>query len=254
MRISNAEYLLQELGITEPNEIDLEAIAYYVNARIKYRPLDGCEARIIGNNNNAIITVNSKSSYKRKRFSIAHELGHWHHHRGKCLSCRADEYQPKNALSPERIADNYAADLLMPNYLFHSLARQYKGLNFKTVDVLAETFNTSQTATAIRLIETNYFPALLVSHGPNGRRWFIRAKSVPEKWFPQDSLDPDSFAFDIQFGKKNNNSSPLKIGADAWFNRYDAEHFEMREQTIRTGPDETLSLLLIDDSKMLDER
>ena len=48
MLLSPAERLLQELGVTEPDEIDLEAIAYYVNARVRYRRLDGCEARIIG--------------------------------------------------------------------------------------------------------------------------------------------------------------------------------------------------------------
>ena len=46
--LTEAEQLLQELGITEPEEIDLEAIAYYVGATIKRRPLDGCEARIVG--------------------------------------------------------------------------------------------------------------------------------------------------------------------------------------------------------------
>lgn len=86
MALSPAERLLQQLGVTEPDEIDLEAIAYYVNARVRYRPLDGCEARIIGKGDQAIITVNTNSGYRRKRFSIAHELGHWHHHRGKSLS------------------------------------------------------------------------------------------------------------------------------------------------------------------------
>jgi Zn-dependent peptidase ImmA (M78 family) len=84
MRLSSAERLLQELGITEPDEIDLEAIAFHVNANVRYRRLDGCEARIIGTGDKAIITVNANSSPRRKRFSIAHELGHWHHHRGKC--------------------------------------------------------------------------------------------------------------------------------------------------------------------------
>lgn len=253
MPISHAERLLQELGVTEPGEIDLDAIAYYVNARIKFQRLEGCEARIVGNGDNAIITVNASSSGRRKRFSIAHELGHWHYHRGKCLSCRAEEYRPRERLSPERVADGYAADLLMPNYIFRPLARQQKNLTFKEVDVLADAFNASQTATAIRLVETNYFSAVLVCHGPNGRKWFVRAPGVPDKWFPQKLLDAESFAFGVQFGGKPNDPSPRKIGADAWFDRFDAERFEVREQTVRTGPDETLTLLLISDSRMLNE-
>ncbi len=104
MALSPAERLLQELGVTEPKEIDLEAIAYHVGARLRFRPLHGCEARIIGSGDRAIITVNSSSIPRRNRFSIAHELGHWHHHRGQCLVCRAEEYRPRTASSPERVA------------------------------------------------------------------------------------------------------------------------------------------------------
>jgi hypothetical protein len=46
---------------------------------------------------------------------------------------------------------------------------------------------------------------------------------------------------------------PRKIGADAWFDRRDADRFEVYEQTIRTGPDETLTLVVISDPKMLED-
>jgi Zn-dependent peptidase ImmA (M78 family) len=75
-RLSSAERLLHDLGITEPKEIDLEAIAFHAGARVRRQPLDGCEARIVGHGDRAIITVNARSSYRRNRFSIAHELGH----------------------------------------------------------------------------------------------------------------------------------------------------------------------------------
>lgn len=253
MHITHAERLLQELGITEPDEIDLEAIAYHVGARVRFRPLDGCEARIIGHGDSAIITVNAHSHYPRKRFSIAHELGHWHHHRGKCLVCRAEEYRPRDAFSPERAADGYAADLLMPNYLFRPLARQQGKLTFKAISALAHAFTTSQTATAIRLVESDHSPALLVCHGSKGRKWFTRAPSVPEKWFPQDALDADSFAFGVLFGGKPDDTLPRRIGAEAWFDRWDAQKFEVHEQTFRTGPDEILTLVLLNDPKMLEE-
>ena len=253
MGLSSAERLLQELGITEPDEIDLEAIAFHVNANVRYRRLDGCEARIIGTDNKAIITVNANSSPRRKRFSIAHELGHWHHHRGKCLACRVEEYRPRDALSPERLADSYAADLLMPYYLFRPLARQQGKLTFKAIAALADLFNTSRVATAIRLVESDCSPALLVCHGPNGRKWFTRSPSVPQRWFPQQNLDADSFAFGIQFGGRPDDPIPRKIGADAWFDRWDAERFEVHEQTLRISPTETLTLVLFSAPKMLDD-
>lgn len=253
--LSHAEKILKRPGITEPREIDLEAIAWTLGVRVKYRPLDGCEARIVGHNDQAIITVNSRNSPQRQRFSLAHELGHWNHHRGRILVCRADEIGSRdNKRSPvERDADTYAADILMPRYLFQPIAKSYEKLTFQVVRALAGRFDTSLTATAIRLIEGDHFPATLVCHGLKGRKWFCRAPSVPERWFPQDQLDSDSYAFDTLFGRKAEEIIPRKIGADAWFDRHGAAEYEIHEQTIRTGNEEILSLLLIDDERMLDD-
>ncbi|WP_413208438.1 ImmA/IrrE family metallo-endopeptidase [Rhodospirillum sp. A1_3_36] len=252
MRLSPAEQLLQELGVTDPAEIDLEAIAFYKKAQVRFRPLDGCEARIIGTTERAIITVNRDSQRRRRRFSIAHELGHWHHHRGHCLACRVDEYRPKVGASSERTADSYAADLLMPNYLFRPLARMQKKMNFATIKTLADVFDASQTATAIRLIESDHTPSMLVCHGKKGRKWFVRSPSVPDRWFPQEDLDAESYAFGVQFGTDLDNPFLRKIGADAWFDRIEADRFEIQEQTVRVGPEETLTLLVFLDDEMLE--
>src|SRR5262245_19444797 len=129
----------------------------------------------------------------------------------------------------------------MPNYLFQPLAREHKKLTFKTVNALANEFSTSPSATAIRLIECDHSPAIVVCHGPKGRKWFSRARSVPDKWFPQDALDADSFAFGVLFGNEPDDPIPRRIGADAWFDRRGADHYEVHEQTIRAGPDEVLT-------------
>jgi hypothetical protein len=174
---------LQELGITEPEEIDLEAIAYHVGARVRFRPLSGCEAHILGCDGKAIITVKHDSSARRKRFSIAHELGHWRYHRGKTLVCRVDEYRPRDAQSPEKVADGYAADLLMPRYLFAPKASSIDRISFDSIGRLAEAFKTSLTATAIRLVDLDLFPGFVISHTPRGRKWFGRAPRVPVTGF-----------------------------------------------------------------------
>ncbi len=255
MILTPAERLLQKLGVTEPDEIDLEAIAYHVGACIRFRPLDGCEARIIGRGDRAIITVNQASSPRRQKFSIAHELGHWQHHMGRPLICRAEELQSHrhDPTAPERVADAYASDLLMPNYLFRPLLRNYPKLSFKTVQSVADIFGASRPAAAIRLVEADHSPAILVCHGPQGRKWFVRAPSVPSRWFPQDALHADSFAFSVLHAGSPDDATPRKIGADAWFDRWEAERSEVHEQTIRTAGDEVLTLVLISDQHMLDE-
>jgi Zn-dependent peptidase ImmA (M78 family) len=253
MVLTHAEQLLLELGITEPNEIDLEAIAYHVGARVRFCKLDGCEAHIVGAGDKAIITVNDRSSYRRSRFSIAHELGHWKYHRGKKLVCRVEDIQPRSALSAERLADGFAADLLMPGYILQPLARQHPKLNFKSVLELADRFMTSREAMAIRLVERGHAPAVLVCHGQNGRKWFARGPDVPEKWFPRDTLDAQSHAFSILFGKAPDDPHPRRIGADAWFDRWEASGFDVQEQTIRILPDRILTIVALTDQRMLKE-
>ena len=48
-----------------------------------------------------------------------------------------------------KVADSYAADLLMPRYLFQPRAQALKDATFGSISQLAEAFKTSLTATAI---------------------------------------------------------------------------------------------------------
>jgi IrrE N-terminal-like domain len=252
--VTPAEALLQELGITEPDEIDLEAIAFHVGTRVRFRPLSGCEAHILGCGGRAIITVNEDSSARRKRFSVAHELGHWRFHRGKTLVCRVDEYRPRDGSSPEKVADAYAADLLMPRYLFAPRAAALGRIAFDSIGGLGQVFKTSLTATAIRLVDLDQFPGFVICHTPKGRKWFARSPSVPRHWFPREELDVKSSAFGVQFGGRSDDSAPRKVSADAWFDRQGAVRFTVREQTARVALDATVSLVMIDDKAMLDDR
>jgi hypothetical protein len=248
-----AEVVLKRLGVTDPREIDVEAIAWHLGARVRYRPLDTCEARIIGAADQAIITINSRSGRRRKRFSIGHELGHWYHDRGRVLFCEADEIgrAAPGALNRERVADRFASHLLMPDYLFRPIARAHAKITFGAVGTIADAFDTSRTATAIRLTEDGYFVGCLVCHGRRGRKWFARPPEVPERWFPRAELAAETFAFDILFGTATEDRFPRRIGADAWFDRWDAERYEVYEQTIRISDDEILTLVRIDDDAML---
>jgi hypothetical protein len=151
------------------------------------------------------------------------------------------------------VADSYAAQLLMPAYIFDPIARSNPKATFQTVAATADLFDTSITATAIRLVEGRHFPAVLVCHGPKGRKWFARSPDIPDRWFPQDTLDADSFAFGVLFGKQSNDAVPRKIPADAWFDRSEAQRYEVREQTVRTGDDEILTLILCRNPKMLED-
>lgn len=151
--------ILNDLGITDPQDIDVEAIAEDCGATIRYRLLSGCAARIMGYNNRAIITIDDHTPRPRQRFSAGHELGHWMRDRGRVsFQCTNSTFVREwSAENPETRANRFTSDLLLPPRMFRPRA---KGLpvTFESVRQLAETFTTSLTATAIRLIEYGELP------------------------------------------------------------------------------------------------
>jgi Zn-dependent peptidase ImmA (M78 family) len=251
--LTPAEQIIYNLGIADPGEIDLDAIAWTQGARVRYRPLRGCEARIFGRSDEAIISVNSNTSATRRRFSLAHELGHWHHHRGQLLFCRASDIGPGGARpQTELVADRFAADLLMPSFLFVPRLSGLRRFGLSELETLAAEFRVSRAAAAIRAIERGQLPALVVCHNRAGRKWFARSPIVPEKWFPSKELSAETGAFAVQFGQKKEDRQGRKVRASAWFELRGADRFDVHEETIRSAEDETLTLLWLGDARMLE--
>lgn len=216
--LSAAERLLRSLGMDEPKDIDLDVIAYDRGARVVYRPLQGAEAHIQGYGNQAIITVNVLSPPARRRYSVAHELGHWHLHRGQQLSCRGDEASVwgLGKTNPERAADVYAADLLMPSYLFVPMTERARSADIDVVRELKKPFGTSLTSTAIRLVERGPFPALVAWFDKVGElRWHRPNHRLPWGLRLQPQLHHGTAAFEMLYGGKLAGRSS-STRADAW--------------------------------------
>lgn len=244
--------LLKSLGISSPKDIDISAIAYYVGLKIKRRCLKCCEAMIVGKGNKGIISVVPGGNPHRERFSIAHELGHWAHHRGETVACRATDIGGSAKTGAERTADLYAADLLMPWPMFKAECRQHRRLDLNALTSVATAFNTSHTASLIRMIDSGlYSTSIMISHGVRGRRWYRAANGIPGYWFPKPELDADSFALDLLHNTSARDQSfPRKIGADAWFDNWAADRYEITEQSFRVPGEGVITILNLD-PKML---
>jgi len=250
-----AERIVKHLGITKPDEIDLEAIAWTQGVRVKFKPLVGCEARIVGFGDKAIATINNTGRPQRQRFSIAHELGHWFWHKGKLLVCRVEEHAI-NSAGPnfEKTANEFASDLLMPTFILDPIIRGRRFFNFNLVDEISEIFRVSRTSAAIRLIKTNNWPCILVNHAGGKRIWFARSKLIPERWFPRNMLAPRSAAFDASVGELAGLNTIQHAPADAWFSIQEAKKYEVSEQTEVSYQHQLLTILTINDIRMLEER
>lgn len=251
-RFGSADQLIEELGITEPEEIDIEAIAQYCGATIVYEPLIGCEARILGTDARAIITVNSDSPRVRQRFSGGHELGHWMRDRRKTAFVCAEsifqsEWRVNNA---EAKANEFAAELLMPTKVFGAHARS-RDMTFATVRDLANRFGASTTAAAIRLVAVGSYPAVLIFSRDGRRRWFVRGPDVPGSIWPREEPTPYSVAGDLFSGKAGR--TPTEIRADAWLSYRGARNHLVVEDSIPLMRGTVLTLVWWRDERQLVE-
>jgi hypothetical protein len=244
--------LLEELGVDEPEEIDLEAIAEHCGATVTYELLSGCAARLLGNGDRAIITVHAGGSPGRRRFSAGHELGHWMRDRHQVAYACVDrafkeEWGPHNQ---EQRANRYAAELLLPDAMFKLRVRG-KPITFTTVDDLAELFRASRTATAFRLVEIGPLPAMLVCSSSDRRRWFTRSEDV--KLWPRERFGAATVAFDLLENLAALAPGPTEVCADGWIDHPEARRYEVVEDSRRIGSELVLSLIWWkDESELLD--
>lgn len=249
-----AEARIAELGITDPGDIDVEAIAFDAQMIVEYEDLDGCEATLVGVGDRAIATIRPSGIRGRERFSVGHELGHWEMHRGMSFSCRVDDPDSnlKSDKPREREADEYAAHLLMPSALFNPAVKSMGKPGFRQLDELAKHFETSLLATSIRLANIDTLPVVLACYSSSGLRWSKIAAHVPRRWWLRGKLDEDSFAYDLlTIGTRT--TSARKQPGEVWFENDDADNYEVTEECMPGKAGEVLVLLYLSPS-MFDAR
>jgi Zn-dependent peptidase ImmA (M78 family) len=244
--------LLEELGITEPDEIELEVIAQYVGVTVVVEPLKGTEARLVGSGDKAIVTVNATSSLPRQRFSAGHELGHWMHDRGRAQFSCGTGVQNASFLGsdPESLANRYATELLLPDYMVKPRLGK-KAPVLATVQELAGTFTTSLTATALRVVDLGMWPAMVVCFSKNKRQWFKRGCDVPDRLWPQRILSEDSLAFAL-LREAEATSATEEVDADAWIDLPDAGEYTVVESSFKVTPELVVSILWWKDQAQLE--
>jgi Zn-dependent peptidase ImmA (M78 family) len=175
-------------GFKTPTDLVLEDLAFAMGVLVVCGRLENCDARLLRKGERGLIRVSDAISEPgRRRFAIAHELGHWELHKNvsQAVACTSEDMVKKYKASPEEVEANYfASSLLMPEPLFGPRC-DGKRPSVELVRTLADEFGTSLTATAIRIVELSQdYCAVVFSE--NGRvRWF-RASEAFEGAFWQD--------------------------------------------------------------------
>lgn len=243
--LSQPERLLWGHGVREPDHIDLEAIANARGARVVFRHLDGCAARLVRSGDAAVISVAVDSIPGRQRFSLGHELAHWIcDSQRSSFRCANADIGPQNAeaKSVEADANSYASQLILPSYLVDPWSAGRK-LTLDVANALAKDFRASLTASAIKLVKRATTPACVVCHGQQKLRWFQKNSGIPFDFYLKRELHQDTVAFDMVFGAASGMSRPRKECADRWFSGSNAYQMTVETQSVKL-PDATVLTLI----------
>jgi len=244
-RMSAAERLLWGYGVTTPEHIDLEAIAFDHGAEVKYRFLGGCEARLVARGDRAIISISLSSNPGRQRFSLGHELAHWLCDRDKgAFLCAKEDIAPENAEAKqaEGRANNYASQLVLPTYLVDPWLLGKK-ITLETASKLGEVFTTSLTAAAIKVAKRATIPACLLCHSQTGLVWRQQSYSFPPEFFLSSELHCDTDAFRMIFSQGSEMSRPNRHAANLWLSGRGVDRLEVTTQSLKLPGDRVITML-----------
>ncbi len=224
-----AQKLMDECGIDDPIEIPLDLIVFGRGATLIEKSLRNSEGRIVFGDDSAIITVNSDIQYAgKKRFVIAHELGHYEMHRD-VITVHNDTDATleffKNG-NQETEANEFASELLMPENLFKRECASKK-FSPDLLRQLSERFQTSITSVAYKYFELGSHPICLFYSHNNKVKYWKRPENYPHFINDRTKLPPPDDSVAREFFEKgkiySKDQSKQPIWKSTWF---ELKHWE----------------------------
>lgn len=217
---AEAARIWQLYGYAHPRELVLEDLAYAMGVVVVEGPLDASDARLVRKGKRGLVRIKETIPEPgRKRFALAHELGHWvmHEKISQILACTSEDMVSQYKTSPPEIEASYfASALILPEALFAERIK-HSTPTYKLLSKLAEEFQTSLTATAVRYVElSNDYCALVVSE--NGRvRWWRHSDDFKGNFWidPGSRLSSKTVAASL-FNGEGKPARPEKVDITAW--------------------------------------
>lgn len=173
-----ARGLLKFVSMRAP--VDLDGLAEKIGLKIRDVPstgFDGALVRIEGCPEGRIATRESMAGGARKRFTIAHEIGHYllpgH---GVDISVCAKEkldVAREKVAQMEKEANKFASELLLPLYTVAEIVGKY-GFSMDTCSFVSDIFEASLTAAASQCVEASESEVALVVTDDDIIKYFQR--------------------------------------------------------------------------------
>lgn len=174
---ATARKILKDFGIETVEALASASLRDIVQARGAYYeeyPLDGKDGRIVTYQDKSVITIDRGiTDTGKKRFTAAHELGHFELHRDLIVKA-VTQYDLCNWFqigSQEREANEFASELLMPTKMFQ---KECAGKKFgsQLIEHLANTFIVSRTAAILKFAKSGNHPICVVCSQRNAVAWW----------------------------------------------------------------------------------
>lgn len=204
--VLRARAIISDLRIQSASEILIEEIAFACGAIVRYELLAGADGRLVRLGNRGVIRVRDDIPEPgRRRFIIAHELGHLLLGHGSDVFKLCDEQdllewsQGQQAYETE--ANEFAAELLMPEVFFRPHCERGDP-SLSAIERLADEFQTSLTATAIRYVEFSPDRCAVVISQNGEIRWNRSSTSFPYWVLRRGRLHGYTYALDCLESKR----------------------------------------------------
>jgi hypothetical protein len=210
-----ARQLSHRFGVTAPEHIRLEAFAARLGVEIHHVQLEGAGCQLVRNGTRGTILVpDSMTDELYRRFSIAHELGHFVLRHPSADLALPSHHRRAERRDYELEANRFASELLMPEHLVRAEFELSK-VDLDVCRRIASRFNVSILASTIRFTELASERCAAVFSSAGKISW-VRASESFRLQIPYRELLPSSLAYGF-FATGTLVELPVNVPADAWF-------------------------------------
>jgi hypothetical protein len=221
-----ASRLVERLGIA--GKPDLPQVAQRIGLRIQEIDADGFEGTLIRALEGPKGIIGVKRSIRegtRKRFTIAHEIGHYllPEHRNLENVCESNvvESWGDDLRRPELEANEFAIELLLPEKIVRKTLR-LGDPSHQTIRNVANEFETSLTATTCRFVSLTDLACAAVWSQHKRTLWYKRSEACLF-YLPKQILPCEGSVAKRLFDGGDGLEDFAEVPASAWLDRRDTE-------------------------------
>ena len=143
------------------------------------------EGTLIANSNKTegIIACNDKSNFERKRFTIAHELGHFliptHSNKLTCVASNISYTNQNSFINKEQEANCFASNILLPLPILNKEFNKIKFFDLHELEKLRQKFTVSYEAFIRALVNGGNEPMAFVFAENNIIKYYVASSDFP---------------------------------------------------------------------------